>query len=850
MDSQRWLHLSRLFDAMLDLPAAQRERHIEEYCAGDAALADELRRMLAADEQAASHEFLDAPIVVTDAQLWFDTESDDYPAGSRRFGPYRLLRLIGRGGMGEVHLAERDDGEFEQRVALKLLPHPTPGLMQRFRRERQILARLEHPNIARLLDGGVGEHNVPYFAMEHVDGAPITRYVVERERDVKQTLQLFLGVCDAVQYAHRMLVVHRDLKPSNILIGADGAPKLLDFGIAKLLDTTADGAATRTQMRVFTPDYAAPEQIRGEAITTATDVYALGVVLYELLAGARPYKLKRDESLEQAILGVEPGAPSAAALRTPGGTARAQALRGDLDRIVLTALSKEPERRYSSIEAFSADIRNYLDGRPIAARGDGTMYKTRKFIQRNKVAATAAAIVVITLVAATAISIREAVRAERERNSAVRTRDFVLGMLANVGPYRRSVAPPPTLARMVEASAPRVLSEFTGEPQTQIPLLRAFAGVYLSLGRARDSAQYLEYTLERERAAHAATQTIAETQLALANNYYYLRRFNDSNRVTDAVLADLAGAPQDEAHKRIEFSAREIRLLAAWSRGRVVEAEDIATTLLADMRKTLGVDHVETASAENYHAYLLTDRGELLRAGALIEHLARVDIAAFPAGYPGNYGDAATIAWWLIQAGDAQAAEPLAARVLDLRNRVYSGIGFAPAYTHFLRGWARCELGRHTEGLADFDDAQLVLADSGNVGYMYQSRILLHHARCLLDAGRVEEAQALYARARDFATTDGGADTPNARAGEAALAYIAWRNGNATAKPALAQTLRLQEAAHDPLAAQTHAWLERTNAEPAPPTGSTDSAQPAELAAMRLRLLALAAQLTREAAAK
>src|SRR5580765_2780340 len=176
MDSRRWLHLSRLFDAVLDLPAAQRERHIEECCAGDAALADELRRMLAADEQAASREFLDAPIAVADAQLWLDAESDDYPAGSRRFGPYRLLRLIGQGGMGEVHLAERGDGAFEQRVALKLLPHPTPGLMQRFRQERQILARLEHPHIARLLDGGVGENNIPYFAMEYVDGVPITEF--------------------------------------------------------------------------------------------------------------------------------------------------------------------------------------------------------------------------------------------------------------------------------------------------------------------------------------------------------------------------------------------------------------------------------------------------------------------------------------------------------------------------------------------------------------------------------------------------------------------------------------------------------------------------------------------------
>ncbi|WP_018971373.1 serine/threonine protein kinase [Rudaea cellulosilytica] len=838
-DPERWRRLSALFEGAIDLPREARERYIVEKCANDSELETELRRMLAADEQAELSEFLTTSLAA--AQICDSAAGEDgYAPGTRRFGPYRLLRLIGRGGMGEVHLAERGDGQFEQRVALKLLPQPTPGLLQRFRQERQILARLEHPNIARLLDGGVGEANIPYFAMEFVDGTPITEFVAANDLDVTATLMLFLRVCDAVQYAHRNLVVHRDLKPSNVLVARDGMPKLLDFGIAKLLDTTAEGEATRTQLRAFTPDYAAPEQIRGEAVTTATDVYALGVVLYELLAGARPYKLKRNESLEQAILVVEPPEPSTAA----ASTTRAKTLRGDLDRIVLTALAKEPERRYASAEALAADIRNYLGGLPITARGDGAMYKLRKFILRNKAIAAATAAVALILVAATAISTGQALRAERERNSAVRTRDFVLGMLANVGPYRRSVAPPPTLARMVEASAPRVLTEFAGDVPTQIPLLRAFAGVYLSLGRAGDSATYLEYALERERAASSAPQLIEETQLALANNYYYLRRFDDSNRVTDAVLADLVEAPADEAHKRLEFSAREIRLLAAWSRGHIDEAEKNAVALLADMRRTLGADHVETASAEGYHAYMLIDRGELLRAGALIEHQSRVDLAAFPAGYPGNYGDAATIAWWLIQYGDAQAAEPLAARVLTLRNGVYSGVGFAPAYTHFLRGWARCKLGRHAEGLVDFDDAQSVLADSGKVGYMYQSRILLHQARCLLDAGEPEQARVLYTRARDFAINDGGADTPNARAASAALAYVDWRNGNSMAISLLQQMLRSQQAARDPLAEQTRVWLMESGADQVPITATADPAERTELAATRTRLLALAEQLT------
>ncbi len=852
LDAARWTRLSALFDAALDLPAHDRQAYVLEQCADDPPMQERLRRMLAADARADADEFLQSPLNAPDLNHFGVAEPEEYVPGSRQFGAYRLLRLIGRGGMGEVHLAERSDGQYEQRVALKLLPQPTPGLMQRFRQERQILARLEHPNIARLLDGGVGEENIPYFAMDYVDGMPITQYVVASSLDIAQRLRLFLGVCDAVQYAHRNLVVHRDIKPSNILIAADGSPKLLDFGIAKLLQATTGGQDTQTALRLFTPDYAAPEQIRGEAITTATDVYALGVVLYEMLTGSRPYRLGRDVALEQAILSVDPPAPSSAIERGPASVTRVRQLRGDLDRIVLTTLAKEPERRYPSVEALAIDIRSYLGGRPIAARGDGTWYRMRKFVSRNRVGVVALAFVLIALLAATGFSLAQARRAERERNVAVRTRDFVLGMLSNVGPYRRSVAPAPTLTRLIENSAPKILEEFSGEPQIQIPLLNSFAGVFMSLGHARDSSQYLEYALQRERASAASAQLVAETQLALANTYYYLRRFDDSNRVTAEVLADLANAPADEAHQRLGFSAREIRLLVAWSRGHVEQAEKIALALLDEVGKTLGRDNVETASAENYFVYLLLDRGEVLRAGTLIEHVAHVDIAAFPAGYPGNYGDALTIAWWLIEYGDAQAAEELAGKVLELRNRVYSGQGFAPAYSHFIRGWARCELGRYAEGLADYDDAQLVLAGTGNVGYMYQSRILLHQAKCQLDAGRTSDAAGTYAQARDMAIADGGAGTPNARTAAAGLAYIRWKGGDQAALSTMQQLQQEQGSFRDPMAVQTGRWLQEAKQGAAGNTPTTHSINAgAALAAMRLRLLALSAELLKpEAAAK
>jgi len=300
-----------LFEQALEQPPDRRSGWLDTACDGDGALRAELERLLAADAAADAAGFLDRTPAVPVALDDWEGLAVDYAPGSLRFGAYALLRLIGRGGMGEVHLAERRDGEFEQRVALKLLPLPTPGLVRRFRRERQILARLQHPHIARLLDGGVGEHGVPYFVLEYVEGQPITQWADAAQLDVRGRVRLMLAVCDAVQYAHGMLIVHRDLKPSNILVGSDGEPKLLDFGIARVLQ--GDDGEAPTQGRSYTPDYAAPEQIRGEAVSTATDVYSLGVVLYELLSGVRPHASgSRNEGFEHARLTAEPVSPSAA----------------------------------------------------------------------------------------------------------------------------------------------------------------------------------------------------------------------------------------------------------------------------------------------------------------------------------------------------------------------------------------------------------------------------------------------------------------------------------------------------------------------------------------------------------
>ena len=368
MDTARWQRLSPLLDALFELDPPARERRLAELRDEDAGLAAELEALVALEE--GSEDFLSKPAVSPLAGL--------HPG--QEIGPYRLDRQIGEGGMGQVWRASRADGLYERRVALKLL---RPGLADtnlrlHFTRERQILARLAHPNIARLLDAGVTGDGQPYLALEYVDGRPITDYCREHDVPLDARLRMFAQVCEAVSHAHANLIVHRDLKPSNILVTPAGDVRLLDFGIAKLLDgEPAAPEHTGTGVRAFTLHYAAPEQIRGEPVSTMTDVYSLGVVLYELLTGCKPYRPERtsDAAWEEAILTGDVPRPSQAALQgTDSGVGstpsrkRARALSGDLDNIVLKAMARRPEQRYPSVEAMSLDLRRHAAGRPVLAR--------------------------------------------------------------------------------------------------------------------------------------------------------------------------------------------------------------------------------------------------------------------------------------------------------------------------------------------------------------------------------------------------------------------------------------------------------------------------------------------------
>ena len=519
----RWRQVNRVLDIALELPPEERKAFLNHACVGDPSLSVDVERLLHACDRA--EHFLEQPAPMFAVSLLEDLVADtETPSDvDIQVGPYRLVRELGHGGMGAVYLAERADDQFRQRVALKLIRRGMDSQgIRRFMEERQILASLSHPSIARLLDGGITDDRLPYFAMEYVDGTPIDRYCDARRLSIVARLALFVGVCQTVQYAHRNLVVHRDLKPSNILVTADGQVKLLDFGIAKLL-TSQEATAGLTQpgLRLMTPQYASPEQVRGDSISTASDVYALGVLLYELLTGHYPYgRVSSLHDIEHAVLQQQPVLPSAAVRRilerdagsnpvTPALVSHARhcsveklvrALRGDLDTIILRAMSKEPERRYSTAEQLAEDIGRHLAGRPVTARRDTRRYRIQKFVQRHRFSVAAAGAFIVLLVVFSVITAVQSVRiraqAERltlERNNAQHVTRFLTEMFNLSNPIEGK-GHALRAREVLDSGAARIERELKNQPAVQAQLMTTVGEAYHGLGLYRSRAAAVDFS--------------------------------------------------------------------------------------------------------------------------------------------------------------------------------------------------------------------------------------------------------------------------------------------------------------------------------------------------------------------
>lgn len=534
--SERWQHIEHLFEQALALSGAERSAFWDTACGEDQALRQEVVSLLQAFDEQGVFDKLERDLITP---LHTHLQAD--PMQGRCIGSYRLVRMLGHGGMGAVYLADRVGADFEQRVALKLIRYgaTSPALRLRFLREQQILARLEHPHIARFLDGGMTEprpgepSGQPYLVMEYVEGLPITSHCGTRHLSITERLRLFTIVCQAVHYAHQRLIVHRDLKPANILVTEEGYVKLLDFGVAKLLAEEEQAeAVTQTGLRVMTLEYAAPEQVRGEPVTTNTDIYSLGVVLYELLTGQRPYEIARlsPSEVERMICDVEPLRPSIVVrqiretkenkdeshpimlddgrqLRRVWPESLKRQLAGDLDTIVLKALAKEPARRYASAEALKEDIDRYLAGLPVRARGDTVTYRLQKFVHRHRRGVAVAILLILSLVAGLAGTTWQAQRATRQVQIAELERDRarqLSTLLADLFGYadpREAQGDTLTVYDLLEEGTLRVQEELVDQPAVQAAMLNVLGRAYRNMAQYDHARSLLEEALRLRRGA-------------------------------------------------------------------------------------------------------------------------------------------------------------------------------------------------------------------------------------------------------------------------------------------------------------------------------------------------------------
>lgn len=612
MDPLRWQLIKDIFHPASELPVGERYDFVTSQCGGDDALQAEILALLA------SHETADLTFSAgVRSVAGFVTGLAHEDMVGRQVGAYRIEREIGRGGMGSVYLARRAEGDFDKAVAIKLIKRgfDTDEIVSRFRHERRILASLDHPYITKLLDGGSTGDGRPYLVMEYVEGRPLTFFCEENGLDVGERLELFLKVCSAVSFAHSNLVIHRDLKPSNIAITKDGSPRLLDFGIAKLLSPYPQTltAGTADAFRAMTPDYASPEQLSGGPITLASDVYSLGVVLYELLAGQKPYRVSAANAdvMLRTVLDTVPDRPSsvvaARAAREVGPAAgrRASAdrlrreLRGDLDNIILMALRKEPVRRYPSVESFADDIRRHLAGMPVKARRDTIGYRAGKFVSRNKAGVAAGVGIAASILFALASSSRQARRARRDRDRAVRearraeaVNRFAKKMLTSVDPSRsgKDVRFLDVLTE-IEAALAR---DFADEPESMAELRLTIGLTFLSLGIFDRAETELEESLKmRRRLFPRRSVEVAESLGAVAKVLHATGRILEAEPLYLEALETFTEV-RGEGSMRVARVLTDLGHLLALA-GRHDESISRQKQALDIKRRLLGPDHLEVA---------------------------------------------------------------------------------------------------------------------------------------------------------------------------------------------------------------------------------------------------------------
>jgi serine/threonine-protein kinase len=773
--------VDELFEAALERPAAERSAWLHGAAAGDAELVREVEELLAA------HELADGVLDANVADVMRRLEPDD----TRRIGVYRVVRELGRGGMGVVYLAERDDGQFRRRVAVKLLRGNPDAeeLRSRFIAERQILASLDHPNISQLLDGGITDGRLPYLVMEYVEGLPITQYCERHRLTVAERLRLFQDVCAAVHHAHRNLIIHRDLKPSNILVTPTGQVKLLDFGIAKLLNpglTHIGSPVTWESQRALTPEYASPEQLRGEPLSTTSDVYSLGVVLYELITGRRPHDAAAGTHQELAtrICDEEPIKPSVASAQ--------RALRGDVDAIVLMALRKEPSRRYGSADLLAQDIERYLEGLPVLAHKGSRAYYISKFVRRHRITVATAAVVAVSLITGAGVALQQTATARSERDraqSALREAEEITAFLTSM-----FEANDPDNSRGQEATARDLLrrglarvDDLRGQPLLQARMLDVIGRVHHSLGEYAQARALLEQALSIQEAQLGIDHPdVAQTLMHLAEALRYLSQYTEAQAVAQRAL-DIHMQAYGPMHPEVATSKLQVATMAVYLTD-VKRSIALTREALAIREAALGRDHPDVAAALITLGMRLGSLGEYEEGEPYLRRAIAINRSIGPEH--AELANALINLGYLLENLPARAAEAetLLRQALQMR-RATLGVD------HPLSNYALGDLlyflvtqGRYQEALPLAEEFVETAKRIFGAENSRTAAVMVTYAEVLRQAGRLDEAlevarAALESRRRAF-----GTDNAAYASALSTLALII----NQMGQPAEAEQLMLQ----------------------------------------------------------
>lgn len=746
---KKWDQVKELFALALEREPEERNKFLRQACAGDDSLCAEIESLLSSFDGAST--FLeDCPA----AEL---LSAQSGAIAGKRIGAYRLIREIGQGGMAVVYLGERDDQTYRKRVAIKMVKPGigTEQVLLRFRNERQTLAALDHSNIVKLLDGGSTEEGLPYLVMEHVEGVPIDEYCDLHKLSIGERLQLFRSVCSAVQYAHQNLVIHRDLKPGNILITKEGLPRLLDFGIAKLLNPEhlQTPLVTRIDVRSMTPEYASPEQVRGEAVTSASDIYSLGVLLYEILAGDRPYQLANTSwgEIERLVCKQEPPRPSTkvsshgerlkatAQMRVAEPKQLVNLLRGDLDWITMKAIEKDPSRRYASPSELSADIGRYLSHEPVLARPASAAYRARKYVRRHPVGVAIAAGLVLLLAGFTIMQTFQLRRITRERDRANRVTAFMEGMfkVSDPGEARGNSI---TAREILDKSARDIDTGLAADPELQAQMMQIMGGVYKNLGLFPSAQLLFERSADVRRRVLGAEN--AETLGSMDDLAWILnqeghaakaeklqretldtrrRVFGAQNLDTLKSMSNLAWTLDREGNYA-EAEKLEREALDSWIRtlgpeqpdtlkamnnlgatlgheGHYAEAEQLKRQTLDIRRRILGPENPETLTAMNNLAFTLQQEGHYAEAEKLQRETLNWQRRILGVEHPDTLRSMNNLANTLVHEGHIPEAVDMQRAALDTKRRV-----LGPEHQDTL--WAMKELAQTVQGEGQYSEAE------------------------------------------------------------------------------------------------------------------------------------------------